>query len=104
MTAPRVSFIISFLGGARTSIFQFRAGKSLAAGGAREAAKAYNPSWRFKLRRDPAASSSSPAIARVTHEEDTFRASASNSLARCGFLSKGDFTPEVSSRRSDKRP
>src|SRR5271157_1104848 len=84
--------------------FYLRAGAPLTEGGARETAKASRPSWRFRLRRTPAASSSSPAMARITHAEDIFPASASNSLARCGFLSKGLFTPEVSSRRSDSSP
>src|SRR5215467_7832550 len=68
------------------------------------AANASKPSWRFRLRRAPAATSSMPAIARMTQEVLTTRERASNSLARWGLRSRVVFTPDVSSSRSHNRP
>src|SRR4029077_4055171 len=68
------------------------------------AANESKPSWRFRLRRAPAATSSMPAIARMTQEVLTTRARAPNSLARWGLRSRVVFAPDVSSSKSDNRP
>src|SRR5260370_28805731 len=70
----------------------------------KDAASASKPSWRFRLRRAPAATSSMPAIARMTQGVFTARARASNSFARWGLRIRGVFAPDVRSSKSDNRP
>src|SRR6267143_3542751 len=72
--------------------------------GAREATRASRPSWRFKLRRAPAKSSSKPAMARRTQAESTELASDANSRASGALRKTGSFNLDVSSRRSVSRP
>src|SRR3989442_2285406 len=67
------------------------------------AARASSPSWRFRLRRAPAESSSMPAMARWTQRTSTARLSASSSRARDGLRGAGFFIPAVSSSRSVRR-
>src|SRR6266849_9976410 len=64
--------------------------------GAKDAARASRPSWRFKLRRAPAKSSSKPAMARTTHAASTIWLSDSSSLARGAFRRRGSLTFDVS--------
>src|SRR5713226_8168850 len=72
--------------------------------GARDEARASRPSWRFKLRRAPAYSSSKPAMARRTQAVSTDLPSDSNSLASGALRKTGSFTFDVSSRRSVSKP
>src|SRR5690349_23842570 len=72
--------------------------------GARDAARASRPSWRFRFRRAPAKSSSKPAMARRTHAASTDFASDSNSLESEALRKTGSLTLDVISRRSVSNP
>src|SRR5712692_392016 len=86
------------------STHQGRGGEMRESAGARDVARASRPSWRFKLRRAPAKSSSKPAIARRTHAESTDLPSESSSFASGALRKTGSFNLDVSSRRSVSKP
>src|SRR5260370_42679967 len=65
----------------------------------KDAASASKPSWRFRLRRAPAANSSMPAIARMTQGEFTARGRCSNSFARWRLRSRVCFVGDEKSRK-----
>src|SRR3979490_2816927 len=74
---------------------QGRGAEGCAVAGAREAARASRPSWRFKLRRAPKYSSSNPVMARRTQAESTDLLRESNSFASGALRKTGSFTLDV---------
>src|SRR6267143_734175 len=85
-------------------IFSADQGAGRGRAGARDAARASRPSWRFKLRRAPAKSSSKQAMARITQTESTDLASDSNSFDSGTLRKTGSFSFDVNSRRSVSKP